>query len=92
MRMIRDLIENTNCWVFDFLWGGEDGYKARFGTISPSCAPMLVARVYKPYSLAIVALDQTLHLAKNVIGLIVEHGSFKNRLRSTLRRCGVGTF
>ena len=29
MRMIRDLIENTNCKVFDFLWGGEDGYKAK---------------------------------------------------------------
>jgi hypothetical protein len=34
MRMIRDLIEHTDCEVFDFLWGGDEGYKSRLGTVS----------------------------------------------------------
>ncbi len=26
LRIIRDMIENTDCWVFHFQWGGEEGY------------------------------------------------------------------
>jgi Acetyltransferase (GNAT) domain len=92
MRMIQDLIEKTNCEVFDFQWGGLDGYKSRFGTVRFSCASMQVAQVYRPYPLLIAALDQMLHLAKNLVGLVVERGPIKARLRSALRRYGVGTF
>ena len=92
MKMIRDLIENTNCEVLDFQWGGKDGYKSRLCTVSFSCAMIQVAQIYKPYPLFVAALDQVLHLAKNSIGLIVEHGPLKVRLRSVLRRYGVGTF
>jgi len=91
MRMIRDLIENTDCQVFDLQWGGKDGYKSRFGTVGVPCATIQVAP-YKPYSLLIVALDQMLKLAKNFIGVVVEHTPLKVRLRSKLRRHGVGTF
>jgi len=92
MRMIRDLIENTDCEVFDFLWGGEDGYKSRFGTVHLSCASIQAAKIYKPYSVLIAALDQVLNLSKNLVGLVVELGPVKARLRSALRRYGVGTY
>jgi len=92
IRMIQDLIENTNCKVFDFLWGGEDGYKSRLGNVSVSCASIQVAKIYRPYSLLIVLLDQTLNLAKTLVGLIIEHGPLKKRLRSMRRRHGIGTF
>jgi len=92
MRMIQDLIENTDCDVFDLQWGGKDGYKSRFGTVSLRTAAIQVAQIYKPYALLICALDQTLNLAKNSVGLVVERGPLKTRLRSVLRRYGVGTF
>jgi hypothetical protein len=92
IRIIRDLIENTNCKVFDFLWGGEDGYKSRLGNVSVSCASIQVAKIYRPYSLLIILLDQTLNLAKTIVGLIIERGPLKKRLRSARRRHGIGTF
>jgi Acetyltransferase (GNAT) domain len=92
MRMIRDLIENTDCEVFDFLWGGEDGYKSRLGTVNLSCASIQAAPIYKPYSLLIAVLDQVLNLFKNLVGSVIERGPVRARLRSMLRRFGVGTF
>ena len=96
MRMIRDLIENTNCEVFDFLAGGETGYKSRLGTLSLSCARMQVAQIYRPYSFALVALDQTINVTKNFIinlgELILGHGALKQRLKSALRPYGIGTY
>jgi len=92
IRMIRDLIENTNCEVFDFMWGGDDGYKARFGNVDLSCATILAAKIHRPYSLLILLLDQTLNFAKTLVGLIIEHGPLRKRLRSVRRRQGIGTF
>ena len=92
IRMIRDLIENTNCKVFDFRWGGEDGYKSRFGSFSVGCAWVRVAKIYRPYSLFIILLDQTLNLAKNLVGLIIERGPLRKQLRSARRRHGIETF
>jgi hypothetical protein len=92
MSMIRDLIENTDCEVFDFQWGGEDGYKSRFGTVKYSCAAMHVAQAYKPYPRLIAALDHMLNVAKNSVGLVFERGPLKIRLRSALRRHGIGSF
>jgi len=92
MRMIRDLIENTNCKVFDFLWGDEDGYKSRFGNTRLSCASMQAAKIVRPYPLFIASLDHALNLAKTLLGLFVERGPLKKRLRGTRRRHGIGTF
>ena len=91
IRMIRDLIENANCKVFDFRWGGEE-YKSRLGNVSVSCASVRVAKIYRPYSLFIILLDQTLNLAKNLVGLIIEHGPLRKQLRSARRRRGIDTF
>ena len=92
MKMIRDLIENTNCEVFDFKWGGEDGYKSRFATDGIACAAMQVATVYRPYSLLIVLLDKALNSFKKLTAVIIESRPFKRRLRSVLRKFGKGTF
>lgn len=96
MWMIRDVIENTNCEVFDFKWGSEEGYKSRFGTTSFPCTRMQVAQIYRPYSLLILALDQMLNLPKNVLEkllyLIFRHGALKRRLRSAMHRYGIATY
>jgi hypothetical protein len=96
MRMIRDLIENTNCEVFDFKWGSEDGYKSRLGNVSLSCARMQLARIYRPYSFLLVVLDKMINVAKNFVMNLVElifgHGGLKQRLKSTLRRFGIAIY
>ena len=91
IRMIRDLIENTNCKVFDFRWGGEE-YKSRLGNVSVRYASVRVAKIYRPYSLFIILLDQTLNLAKNLVGLIIERGPLRKQLRNARRRHGIETY
>ena len=94
IRMIHDLIENTNCEVFDFLWGGDTGYKSRLGTDGLSCGEMRVAQMLRPYSLLIVALDQTINLARStaisLAGFVPS--AVRRRLRGIVRSYGVGTF
>jgi Acetyltransferase (GNAT) domain len=96
MWMIRDLIENTNCEVFDFKWGDEDGYKSRFGTMSFGCRRMHVAQINRPYSFLIVALDQALNLLKNLVEnflyLVFGHGALRQRLRRAMHRWGIATY
>jgi hypothetical protein len=96
MWMIRDLIENTNCEVFDFKWGDREGYKSRYGTLSFRGRCMHVAKIHRPYSLLIVALDQALNLPKslveNFLYLVFGHGALRQRLRRAMRRWGIATF
>ena len=92
VKIINDLIQNTDCRLFDFQHGGNDGYKSRLATIGISCADIQLASMYRPYSLLIAVLEQMLHSAKNLMALIVERGPLKGRLRAALRRSGVGTF
>ena len=95
MWMIRDMIENTDCEIFDLKWGGEEGYKSRFSTMNLGCARMELAQIYRPYSLLIVALDLALNAAKNftehALHLISGRGALRQRLRSALHRYGFGT-
>jgi hypothetical protein len=92
MKMIRDLIENTDCEIFDFLWGSHEGYKSRLCTTRVGCASMQLAQMYRPYPLLIAMLEKTLHVAKNSVALVVERGPLKARFRSALRRRGIKTF
>jgi hypothetical protein len=96
MSMIRDLVENTNCEIFDFKWGSEEGYKSRFATLSFSCARMHIAQIYKPRPFLIFALDKILNSLKNFIEKLLfwifGHGANKRRLRSAMRRYGIATY
>ena len=91
MQMIRDLIENTDCEVFDFLWGGMDGYKSRLANTSFPCTSVQVA-IMRPYSLFIGMLDLLLNLAKSLVALVVEQGPLKKLSRGFRRRHGGATF
>ena len=96
MWMIRDLVENTNCEIFDFKWGSEEGYKSEFATLNFSCARMYVAQIYNPYSLLIITLDKILNslknLAEKLLFRIFARGAIKQRLRSAMRRYGIATY
>jgi len=92
MNMIKDVIENTDCQVFHFQWGGDEGYKSRLGTESHICTCIQVAQIGSPYSLLVAFLDHTLNVAKDLVGFFVTRGPLKSRFRGLLRRRGVGTF
>jgi CelD/BcsL family acetyltransferase involved in cellulose biosynthesis len=96
MRLMRDLIENTDCASFDFGSGREDGYKSRLATISLDCVSLEVAPRYRPYSFTLAALDRVLVWVKNLIMNSMERlagrGALRRRLKSALRPLGVAMY
>jgi CelD/BcsL family acetyltransferase involved in cellulose biosynthesis len=92
MQMIRDLITNTDCEVFDFLWGGPGGYKARFANASFPCTSVQVAILMRPYSLLIAGLDVMLNSVKKLLAAVIERGPLSRPSRKLRREKGVQTF
>jgi len=89
MYAIRDLIENTNCKVFDFGVGGdESGYKSRFGTDCINCTSIQLGKLYKPYSLILVLFQEGLSLVKNLGSAVIGHGRLRRQLKKAARQYG----
>ena len=87
--VIRDLIENTDFKVFDFGTGGDDvGFKSRFGNTPLNSATLQIAPLYRPYSLLLVVLDQSLNLVKNIGSVLVGYGRLRERLKVGSRKYG----
>jgi CelD/BcsL family acetyltransferase involved in cellulose biosynthesis len=85
--MIRDLIENTDCRVFDFGMGGNYGYKARFGNTSLTCDWIQIGQWRRPYSVLLIMLDRTLNGTKNLIAVLVGSNSdLMKKLKRATRR------
>jgi hypothetical protein len=85
--MIRDLIDNTDCGVFDFDVGGYFEYKPRLGNTSLNCVRLQMGYPYRPYSFFLITLDQILNLAKNILGLFIGQDRLMQRAKR-LRRYG----
>jgi hypothetical protein len=89
MWVIRDLIENTDCKVFDFGVGGDEtGYKSRFGNVSVRCVSLELGRWTRPYSLIIVMLQQGLAAAKNLVSWLLGNNKIRARLKKAMRKYG----
>ncbi|MBW8784645.1 MAG: GNAT family N-acetyltransferase [Novosphingobium sp.] len=64
---IRDLIENTDCRIFDFGEGGDrHGYKSRFGNRSVECDPLQLFQLRRPYSLFVHSVLKATLIAKDL--------------------------
>ncbi len=88
---IRDLIENTNCEVLDFGAGGDDrDYKSRFGNTTINCTSLELGRLYGPYSLFLVLLQEGLSLAMNIASSAIGFGWLRQRLKKATRQYGDG--
>lgn len=88
-KVIKDLIERTDCRIFDFGQGGDlVGYKAKYGTRSVSCRHTELARLRQPYALFLVATQELLKLTKYLGKKIVGEGRVKQKLKMALRRYG----
>lgn len=92
MRMIRDLIESTNCRIFDFKWGTADGYKSRFANFRTECDSLNLGSRSRAAAVLVRLLDLTINAAKQTAALVVEHPAFGQRYRAVLRRLGKGTY
>jgi hypothetical protein len=87
--VIRDLIENTDCKVFDFGVGGDErDYKSRFGTSFIPSTTMLLARRYKPYSLFAFLLHEAFAVCRLLAKGILGDGLLVQRLKKSIRRYG----
>jgi hypothetical protein len=86
--VIRDLIENTDCEVFDFGVGGDDwGFKSRFGNTSLNVAWIELAN-YRPYSFILFALDKIINAGKNFASSMMPRGNLRQRLKRMIRQYG----
>ena len=89
MWAIRDLIEQTNCSLFDFGSGGDAlGYKSTFGNLSFACSDVEIGRWGKPYSVAIMALQGGLNLAKILANQTLGQGTIRRRAKKAIRKYG----
>lgn len=87
MWAIKDLIENTDCRIFDFGEGGDlQGYKARFGNRSIECQYVALYPVSNPYSLALYSASMALSFAKNAADHLVGKGEFRQRIKKAIRK------
>ena len=86
---IRDLIDNTDCKVFDFGEGGDEAdYKSRFGNVSVRCASLELVRWTRPMSLAVLILQEGLTAAKNAADWLLGENKLRTRLRKAIRKYG----
>jgi len=89
MWAVRDLIENSDCKIFDFGSGGDNvGYKARFGNESHSCAALQMGLRTRPYTLLLFGLQQALHGFLNLATKVIGNGAFRIRVKRALRKYG----
>jgi CelD/BcsL family acetyltransferase involved in cellulose biosynthesis len=83
---IKDLIEKTNCRLFDFGGGGDDvGYKSKLGNVSRPARTILVSHrlAIRP---ALVSLAQLgLLSAKAIARRIFSSDVLRRRIRRALR-------
>jgi hypothetical protein len=86
---MRDLIENTECRLFDFGNGGDEvGYKARFGNLSMPSRALYVSRRLGLYSTILTTLDAGLSFAKNLGSRLLGQGSLRARIKKAIRKNG----
>jgi hypothetical protein len=89
MWAIRDLIENTNCKLFDFGTGGSDhDYKSQFGNLSIDCTRLEIARWYRPYSALLISIQEALSFTKNATSLLLRNEALRRRLKNAIRQYG----
>jgi CelD/BcsL family acetyltransferase involved in cellulose biosynthesis len=92
MRMIRDLIERTNCRIFDLKWGTADSYKSRFANFRSECDSLNLGARSRAAAVVVMLVDLTFNAAKQTAALLLEHPAFGQRYRAVLRRLGMGTY
>lgn len=86
MWTIRDLIEHTDCTLFDFGAGGDHfGYKARFGTLAVPCVALQFGRLTRPYSAVLVSAQAVLSWVKDLLSAVIGHGPLRQRLKRRIR-------
>jgi CelD/BcsL family acetyltransferase involved in cellulose biosynthesis len=82
---IKDLIENTDCRVFDFGEGGDDvGYKSKFGNVRRPSRKILISRRFFPRPVLISLAHAILMGTKNIARRVFDTDQSRRRIRRML--------
>lgn len=89
MRVVKDLIEGTDCQIFDFGRGGDSvGYKAKYGTRSVPCKHIELVKWWRPYPFFLLAMQEGLNWVKLIGNMIVGRGKMRQKLKKAIRKYG----
>ena len=92
MHSIADLIENTQCRIFDFGEGGDDvGYKSIFGNRSFPTVTLDVSGRSRFYPRILFSIQDTLDILKNTGHWVLADARIKTTIRKWLRKGGAAT-
>ena len=86
LRVFEDLINHTECRVFDFGIGGDYvGYKKVLGNRSYECSFLEVGKRWSPYPMLLFGIQDVLNIAKRSANAILRQGRVKRFLKKSLR-------
>jgi len=86
IKVIQDLIENTDCRVVDFGQGGDmTGYKKIFGNRSFEALAVEIARKRRVYPAFLLGIQETLNLLKRSANSLLGEGRLKKAIKRRLR-------
>lgn len=89
MWAVRDLIDQTDCKIFDFGPGGDaTDYKSRFGNAAIDCNELELGRWSKPYAVAVMVLQEGLNMAKNVATRVLGQSKLRQQFKKAIRKYG----
>lgn len=83
---LRDLIEQTDCRLFDFGEGGDHaGYKSRFGTRFLECRNLALANMKTSGGIRFWSLSQVFRLVKSAGRAVLKNDELKRRFKKAIR-------
>lgn len=86
LRVVEDLIANTECRVFDFGIGGDYvGYKKVLGNRSYDAVFVEVARRWGAYPMLLFGIQDALNMAKRCGNALLKQSRLKRLLKKRLR-------
>jgi len=89
MKVIEDLIANTECEVLDFgIGGGDTGYKKVFGNHCYEAISIELGRRAAPYTMVLFAIQGALNSVKRCAEYILDASHLKDSMKRALRKYG----
>ena len=87
LRVIEDLITNTDCHILDFGVGGDNiGYKKVFGNRSYEAISLEVGRRWSFYAMLLFGIQDILNIAKRCGNALLGEGRVKRLIKQKLRK------
>ncbi len=88
LKAVEDLIDNTDCKIFDFGQGGDTtGYKKVFGNKSYETITIEIGHRWRPYTIFLFGIQENLSRLKRLANLVLSD-SLKRFIKQRIRKYG----